>query len=291
MVLPFEIYGHNVTYYKLNNDYTIDIHYLKGLMSKIDTDFLFLYMNYFGITAISDDDLYNLKSCYPNANFIEDITHTLIWKTSSKFIADFTVASLRKWINIPDGGLLWHKKPLKNNCFSDDTSFSATRLKAQCMRNRYFETGDESLKETYRKIFSSVSSIMDSDKNPSRMTVYSYEIAKNTNWDLIRNKRKENSKKLIQILNNTSIKIIQNDINSSSLYVPFLIEIRDIKQIELSKEGIFNTIIWPLNNKQKEICEVSMYTQQHMLAAPCDQRYDVSDMEYIGNEIVRIVNE
>jgi hypothetical protein len=52
--------------------------------------------------------------------------------------------------------------------------------------------------------------------------------------------------------------------------------------------GIFNTVIWPLNNEQKEICNTANYTEEHMLAAPCDQRYGSIDMEFIGKEMVKI---
>jgi hypothetical protein len=290
MVLPFEMYGHKVEYYRLNDDYTIDQVYLQKLFQDHTRTILFLYIDYFGITAINDSDLQSLKERYPNLIFIEDRTHNLIWDRMRKFASDYTMASLRKWVNIPDGGLLWTKHELKNNVFSEDTSFSATRLQAQCMRHEFFETGDQNLKSEYRKIFSSVSDIMDEDKEPSRMSAYSYEIAAKTDWNNVRSQRKSNAEKLISVLKQADVKFIQNKVGLSDLYVTFLVEYREQKQSKLSAMGIFNTIIWPLNDEQKEICNTAKRTEEYMLAAPCDQRYSIKDMEYIGSEIVKIVN-
>lgn len=284
MVKPFEMYDHKVVYYRLNTDYSIDIKYLENCIS----DGIFLYMDYFGKKAISDEHLIKLRNSN-NLVFVEDRTHNLIWDRQSAFKPDFIMASLRKWINIPDGGLLWCNRELANTKFSEDTEFSETRLKAQCMRNEFFKTGDESIKAEYRKIFSTVSNIIDKDKEPSRMSAYAYEIAASINWNVIKKTRMKNADALIGILKEYGIKFIQGEIGCSDLYVPFLIDKRDEGQRKLSPKGIFNTIIWPLTDEQKMVCPVAKYTEEHMLAAPCDQRYSVNDMKLIGNEICKVV--
>lgn len=284
MVNPFEMYGHEVIYYKLNSDYSIDLDYLRTIL----TDGLFLYMDYFGKKSMVDEELEELRKTY-NLVFIEDRTHNLIWNRKSKFQPEYTMASLRKWINTSDGGVLWCNRELKNQDFAEDIAFSEIRLKAQCMRNEFFKTGDESLKTEYRKIFATVSDIMDGDKKPSRMSQYAFEIVFNTNWDEIRTKRKENSKVLISLLKKNNIQLIQNEPGLSDLYVPFLIKDRDKSQSVLSPQGIFNTIIWPLSEEQKNVCPVARFTEKHMLAAPCDQRYTVEDMKWIGNEICKAI--
>ena len=85
--------------------------------------------------------------------------------------------------------------------------------------------------------------------------------------------------------------MIQKDTRFSDLYVAFMVPNRDEVQKRLSNMGIFNTIIWPLNEKQKEVFIIACITEENMLAAPCDQRYGVEDMNYIGNEIVRVVSD
>jgi selenocysteine lyase/cysteine desulfurase len=292
MVLPFRMYQHEIRFYRLKDQYTLDIDFFIDLLKDISGTVLILYMDYFGRQAINVELLYKFKKEYPNMVFIEDRTHNLIQERKSAFIPDYVVASLRKWINVPDGGLLWANKKLTNKYLNDDISYSETRLKAQCLRHTFLTTGNQSLKTEYRRVFSTVSDIMNSDVKPSRMSEYAYQIAQKTNWKFIRKKRAENAETLISILKgNPHIRFIQDRSCLSDLYVPFCINNRDKTQSALSSLGIFNTIVWPLSDVQKRVCPVAEYTEKHMLAAPCDQRYCVEDMIYIGNEIVRHVNE
>ena len=281
MVHPFELYGHEIQYYKLNEDYSID---LTSLKIRHGTH-LFLYGDYFGKPAIQDEELEKLRE-HENIIFIEDRTHNLIWERRYSFQPDYIMASLRKWLSVPDGGLLWGEitKPLGN-----DTSFSNTRLKAQCMRHEFLACGDESIKTEYRKIFSTVSNLMDEDE-PSAMSAYAYALAMDTDWDWVKNVRQQNAETLISILSASPyISFIQDKPGVSDLFVPFTVPNRDEVQRRLSAEGIFNTIIWPLMDEQKEACAVAKYTEENMLAAPCDQRYSVEDMKTIGAEIVRVI--
>ena len=281
MVFPFELYGHRVKYYKLNPDYSIDLDSLE--ISEEQS--IFLYMDYFGRNAISDAKLEKLRQ-KEKIVFIEDRTHSFIWDKVSDFKPEYIIASLRKWVAVPDGGLLWGRvsKP-----FGVDMSFAATRLKAQCMRHEYLQRGDEALKTEYRRIFSTVSDIMDEDE-PSAMSAYSYEIAKNTDWNEIRRVRRRNSEALTKVLQSSPyLTLVQDKPGLSDLYVAFITPFRDEVQNRLSAEGIFNTVIWPLSDEQKKACCIAKYTAEKMLAAPCDQRYTVDDMDFIGNEIVRAV--
>ncbi len=283
MVMPFEQFGHKIRFYKLDKDYSIDFENLKQCIGKERT--LFLYMDYFGKNSISDCKLESLRSL-GNIVFIEDRTHNLIWERENTFQPEYVMASLRKWLPIPDGGLLWGQisKPLQN-----DISFSTTRLRAQNLRHEYLNYGDESIKTEFRKIFSTVSDIMNHD-NPSAMSAYAYAIANNTDWDEIRRIRKNNANVLISVLSRSPyIKFIQDRVGFSDLYVAFVVPNRDEVQRRLSAEGIFNTIIWPLSDIQKNVCQVAKSTEENMLAAPCDQRYDTNDMKFIGEEIVRVI--
>lgn len=289
MSLPFKQYNHTIVYYRLTEQYEIDLSYLRECIPQEKA--LFLYMDYFGIPSVSDDSLTQLRNDFPNMVFIEDRTHNLLWESKRSFSSEFVMASIRKWVNIPDGGVLWAKNPLKNNQFAEDTSFSTKRLKAQCLRRDYFNCGNEGIKREYRELFSTVSEILDSDKEPSRMSEYSFELLKRVDWGFVRNQRNLNAKRLIEVLKEADVEFIQQESGVSDLYVSFKISNRDGKQKQLSSMGIFNTIIWPLADEQKQVCEVARLTEECMLAAPCDQRYVEDDMEYIGKEMVRIFNE
>ena len=282
MVFPFERYQHKAVFYKLNPDYSIDTADLENKIASGTC--LFLYMDYFGCKAITDHELETLKKKYSKLVFIEDRTHNLIWEKQSIFQPDYTIASLRKWLPIPDGGLLWGKTTKQ---LAADTTFSEIRLRAQCMRHEYFKTGNENIKAEYRKIFSTVSDFMNSDE-PGAMSAYSYQKTLEADPDSLRDQRRKNAEVLSSILSPYA-ELIQGA--SSALYVPFIVPNRNEIQKRLSAQGIFNTIIWPLSELQKRACDIAKRTTENMLAAPCDQRYDERDMEYIGKQIAETIKK
>lgn len=292
MVQPFEQYGHTVKFYRLTQEYMIDVADVDRLAAQEHGPLLFVFMDYFGCQAADDAVLENLRSRWPNMAFLEDRTHDLIQSSQRRFCADYVVASLRKWLNVPDGGMLWSRAPLKNDALDYEKDFFRQRLYAQNLRHTFLQTGDIRLKEEYRSIFSHVSDIMDQSHVPVAMSAYSYEMACNAQWEKIRNTRRSNAEALLRILKDCSkLKLIQPQAGCSDLYVAFLVDDRDRIQRELSSLGIFCTIIWPLSEQQEAVCPVARDTCRRMMAAPCDQRYGIEDMEYIGKEIVRIINE
>ncbi|EET58752.1 hypothetical protein BRYFOR_09351 [Marvinbryantia formatexigens DSM 14469] len=289
MILPFEMYGHKVKYYKLNNDYSINLESLYSLISNEDQTVLFLYMDYFGNKAIADAELEKLRALYPSFVFIEDRTHNLLVESKYTFKPDFTVASLRKWIDIPDGGLLWTDRDLKGKEYSEDLTFSEIRLKAQCMRNEFLQSGNEEIKAEYRKIFSTVADVIDEEKLPGLMSQYSYERACKTDLREVNELRCRNAQVLIDNLQDFDF--VQDKTGFGDVYVAVLINNRDAVQKALASMSIFCTIIWPLNKEQRMSCEVAKYTEEHMLTIYCDQRHSVEDMKYIASCIRRVCNE
>lgn len=288
MILPFEMYGHVVKYYKLNKDYSINSESLYSLISNEDKTVLFLYMDYFGNKAIEDDELDKLRASHPHLIFIEDKTHNLLVKSRYTFNPDFTVASLRKWIDIPDGGVLWTDRELKEKEYSDDLTFSEVRLRAQCMRNEFLQTGDEAIKIEYRKIFSTVTEMIDEEKLPGLMSQYAYEKACYANLGEVNEVRSRNAQILIDELKGFTF--VQDKTGFGDVYVAVLIENRDEVQKKLALMGIFSTIIWPLNDRQRVACEVAKYTEEHMLTIYCDQRHNIEDMKYIASCVRRVCN-
>ena len=175
MITPFEKYGCRVVFYRLNDSLTVHFpSLLKGLQSNNGVKLL-LFCDYFGISMIEPDQLVQLKSCCNNLILINDITHHLLSANAIESCFDYTIASLRKWLGIPDGGLLWSNRELKSIELFEEHGFAELRLQAQCMRTEYFLTEDENLKASYRQIFSTVSSLLDDDLLPRKMTKPPFE--------------------------------------------------------------------------------------------------------------------
>lgn len=292
IVLSFAVFGCKVCFYKLNEDFSANLQYLKDQLKEIVGKKVLLYMDYFSNPSLVSKDLIELKRQNPDTIFVEDITQTFLEKRKSSFIPDYVVASVRKWINIPDGGLLWIKNKDEKPIFIDSINFATKRAEAQHLKHIFLEKGDESIKQEYRSIFSNVYDLLNNKEEPVKMSTYSFNVLKKTNFKRIKKIRKRNAAILINILSRCDgIRFIQENNSKNLLYVPILINNRDLVQKELSRLGVFATIIWPISKEQKAICEYSKYVEEHMLALPCDQRYAKKDMHYIGDNICKIISK
>ena len=292
MITPFELYDCKIVFYPLTDELCVDYIKLSKILENSAACSILLFYDYFGIKMFETTQLIEIKKKYCDLILVRDITHNLLCFNELDIDVDYTIASLRKWTNIPDGGLLWTNHKLQNTQFFENSAFAKQRLKAQCLRTEFFETGSEVTKEKYRKIFSEVSALLDEDKTPIKMSEYSYEISANTDWEDIKKIRRDNAEILYEIFSGCEgIRLINSITDESNLYVPIMLKNRDEVQSRLSKQGIFNTIIWPLREMQISSCENTACVGEHMLAVPCDQRYTKEDMSYIGTEIVRAINE
>ena len=94
-----------VTYYKLKEDFSIDLDDIKAKIQGRNT--ILFIMHYFGSLQKSDI-LSEVRSLADKngAIIIEDITHSLF--TRSQTIGDYMICSIRKWLPIPGGGSLYY---------------------------------------------------------------------------------------------------------------------------------------------------------------------------------------
>lgn len=96
------------------------------------------------------------------------------------------------------------------------------------MRHTYLENGEENLKVKYKKIFSTVSDVMDLDESTT-ISAYSYALASETNWNQICSQREKNAKLFKSILA-PYVSLIEGKFQSA-LHLPFIISNRDRIQI------------------------------------------------------------
>lgn len=94
--IPFELY--RVNFNPQNEKFTFDYNKIKETRNAI-----ILLCDYF-----VPDSTYNLiSSCIDESNYlIHDITHTIFSNSLLLHRDNYTVCSLRKWFDIPDGGLV-----------------------------------------------------------------------------------------------------------------------------------------------------------------------------------------
>lgn len=285
MVSPFTLYGIKPKFYRLTENYKAD---LKDLEGKLDDNAILLYGSYFGIDPLSPDDLCRLREQFPKALFLEDRTQDIIVSKKVGFTPDVTIASIRKWTAIGDGGLLWSKK----YDFAPgvtDSRFAELRKTAMEQKSQYLENGDAALKDSYRHLLGQANELLDGDKTVYAMTEDSQSLLARLDLEKILSLRQENAKVLLERLEG-KVSLITKNPENSTLYFPILVENQGAVQSALAQKGIYCPVIWPVPEEAKGVCNLAHYTASHMLGVPCDHRYTPTDMEFIADEIVRILN-
>ena len=288
MVSPFLMNGYRVEFYGLGSDYTA---LLSDLESKLESGTVLLYLSYFGVPPFSDAEGEALRRSHDGVVFVEDRTHDpLHRRPAGRFAPDVTVISIRKWIAIPDGGLLWSRVPMES-ANEMDGEFSRLRRRAMGQKSEYLATGEESLKASFRAMLGEAAERLDLRAEPYGMTEESAALLRRLDFDAILRARKRNARVLKEALASAEadgvLSFIGADPEASTLYFPLLLSDRDGVQSSLAREGIYCPVIWPLPEGAEGVCPVASDTAERMLAIPCDQRYGEEDMRHIAEALLR----
>lgn len=248
------------------------------------------------LDALARDGQFNLKDAVLRVNYfgtrrfrsaadlpvpvIEDHTHDLIGDWPSKSNADWCIASLRKTLPIPEGGILWSPSglplPEPPERSDDNEVIASVRWEAMRMKSRYL-AGEDVDKAEFRSVFIDTEGFYDTasvcslDKN-SQDYLASFDIAdwyrrKLVNWDILRSIDKE------------GIKILKPDdsgCNPFSLIMLFDSEERRgfVRQKLIDKQ-VYPAVLWSIPGKSAgEAFEFSC----RMLSIHCDGRYSPEEI-------------
>lgn len=291
MVSPFRMNGISPLFYRLNEGYTADV---ADVESKMTSDTILLYGPYFGISPFDDETLSRLRRTFPGVVFLEDRTHDILHHRKDGFVSDLTVASIRKWTAVPDGGLLWSHTYSCDPGHSD-LAFADLRTQAMQQKARYLASGEAGLKDSFRELLGEASELLDVSAEPCAMAEASARLLDRLDEDSILVHRQRNADTLLHLLQPAvergQLRLITPEPGRSTLYFPILVPDQKYFQTELAYRGIYCPVIWPVPRDASGVCPVAEYTAAHMLGVPCDHRYTQADMRYIAEQIVRLCNE
>ena len=287
MVSPFTMQGMEPVFYKMHPDYRANALDVK---QKLTEDTILVYGSYFGVTPFDDESLSFLHRLYPHALFMEDRTQDILAPRKGGFVPDVTVASIRKWIPVPEGGLLWGRVSAETKT---DSNFAALRKEAMMKKSQYLQTGDPALKDAFRQMLGQASELLDESGCSYAMGQESATLLRDLDFRAIYARRQENARALLAALqpDPAHLRLITATPDVSTLYFPILVKDQSAVQSRLAQNGIYCPVIWPVPQEALGVCEVAEFTAEHMLGVPCDQRYTPEDMAFIGREIMRIVYE
>lgn len=219
---------------------------------------------------------------------IEDHTHDLLSHWALNSDADWCIASLRKSIPIPEGGMVWSPKGHRIT-----THFSNTQANQQLTTIRWrameikadYIVGKNVKKDTYRKLYIDTENCfnhLDMSTIDKRSLVYlskfdikEWLFTKKNNWILLRS--------LISI----PYEILTPEKEQGKMFSLILLtnskKERDMLRSKLIEKQIYPAILWsiPEDNKHTKVKDFS----ERMISIHCDGRYCKDDMIILANII------
>jgi len=253
-------------------------------LKEIQPDDLLLFIDYFGFPFKEDliEELHNKK-----VTLLQDCSQAL-FTDHKKSRADYCFYSPRKFIGVPDGGIL-HAKNLqqlsKIELLPPPTEILYPLINAVILRREFDRYGMENNWNRYFKL-------ANSQFTPQNIKMSDFSQAlllKGFNYNLIKSQRRRNYQKLLSKLYDFAIfKILPR--NVIPLGFPIRINHRDKIQNSLAQKGIFCPIHWEIKDIIGINSSKSLKLSQNILTLPCDQRYQEEDMAYIAEALLEAYN-
>lgn len=276
---PFIEFGYEIHTLPLNIDLRISSEDIVRHQELYNASVVLIH-RYFGFDTMPDFNQIVTSLQKKGVVVIEDCTQCL-YSSFSISNADYIVASIRKWCNVPDGGFaicregVFTNKPIQTDIKMVETKRIASELKYQFL----FEgKGD---KPTFKAKYREAEQLLDNQDKYYAIGELSAAIQAELDVEQLKKKRRDNYKQLLGGIQNTAgIKVIFNSLSDNvvPLYFPILVEDREAIQVFLADNDIYAPAIWPKAENCPQVGEVANLIYEKILCIPIDQRYDIEDM-------------
>ena len=283
VITPFEECGWQCVYFPIKRDLRIDTQSLVKLVEETNPSLVVVHP-YFGMD-LNDEEIATLVSIKgTGVSIVLDLTQCLFSKNQYSF-ATYIVASYRKWMPIPDGGYLInlsHSESISQPV-EENSEFTEREKAAMYLRGQYFANGEQRTKDISIRLSKAADFIAESNIKPHRMSQVAYNLLQNESLELNQKCRFDNYTYLYKnIIESDKITKVCKDINevtTAPLYFTIYVKNRLALQKLLAQDSIYAPVIWPVEDERVLINDEVKYIYEHILAIPCDQRYDERDMQ------------
>ena len=283
VITPFEEAGWRCEYYSISRTLRIDVQSLTELVEKHHPTLVVVHP-YFGMDLNENEKSLLTKIKQQNVDIVVDLTQCL-FSTEDYSFASFIVASYRKWMPIPDGGYLksLSQKVVISQPDSENNEFSEREIAAMYLRGQYFDHGQQRTKAISIRLSKAADFIAESNIAPHKMSPVAYNLMQNENLEFNQQRRFDNYAYLYNnILESDKITKVCKDIDAvttAPLYFTIYVKDRPALQKQLAQDAIYAPVIWPVEDERVLINDEVKFIYDHILAIPCDQRYDEKDMQ------------
>lgn len=295
MLQPFIDRNIDIEYYDMKID-SHGINYIIDFQKEVD---LFFAISYFGFSQ-SNMDTVITKYREKEIIVIEDITHRLLSQSNYSEAADYWIASIRKWIPIPSGGIAIKSTGLflEQTITPPPNTVINNKIKAMKQKSKYMNTffyqkkSAEKVKKDFSQRYSKFANELNLDYKNYAIDKKSELILLAADINKIKKKRIENAQFLYNELKDcVKLKFLFKKLDCQMdcpLFVPIVIEdfYRDNLKRLLIENEIYCPSHWPNPDPEKlTVYKNPIYNQE--LSIICDQRYELKDMQ----RIVKVIKE
>lgn len=292
MIAPFVERGIDVRFYdvELNADNNTSVKSGKSVVNyKTNTDYaddtdIFYVTNYFGYeNTLPIETVKKFKE--EGAIILYDRTHSFLMEKDPYLeVADYSFASIRKWMGVIGGAVV---KGVKD-CQLKPCPYLDCKEQAMRMKKDFIE-GDTSIdKQAFLSLYGEFGHHLSKDYKNYEMDDLSYALYKTEDFAAMRHKRRENANYLHEHLKGVRF-IGEITDNAVPLFVPVFFETterRNSVRKKLIEAQIYCPIHWPKPAQiPADFAVNKIYDTE--LSLICDQRYTTEDMA----RIVAIINE
>ena len=288
MLVPFRLAGYEIVLYRLTEELRADE---ADVSEKLRDGDLLLTMPYFGIRPFRDAFLQGLRESGRGILLAEDRTQDILVPRTEGFVPDVSLASLRKWAAMPEGGMLC--TALRAETGTPEPRFAALRTEAMEKKDRYLTSWEPALKQDFLAELHTAEALLDEGAEPHGMDAANEAFLRRLDFAAIYDARVRNLRRLSALLapleREGRLRFLTREPEKSGLYLPLLLADRDAVQKAMAARDIYCPIIWPEPPEAAFCCPVSRHVVGHILCLPCDQRYDEADMSFIAETLREIL--
>lgn len=268
------------------NEYPISLrdNQLKDLPFKPDD--ILLRMNYFGLSNWQDSSEIPVE-------VIEDHSHDLLGDWAQKSNADWCIASLRKTIPIPEGGILWspNNKTLPDvpESTQENEDVSSRRMSAMSLKRNYL-LGETISKDEIRHTYIETENELVNLKT-SALASSAFQLLKQFDIEKWYAHKKTNWAELSSLNSKAAILKPEDPVKNNPFSVVLVFDDnhqRDVARQRLIEQNIYPAILWPI--PEDRALNIRHFSNT-MLSIPCDARYTLDEIKEVKSRIEKILEE
>lgn len=249
----------------------------KILPHKLPNQCAVIYVNYFGLCQ---QNISRLLKEIPCNRLIIDNTLALFAQHTAALA---TVYSPRKFVGLPDGGLLMVSPSLKITPPAEEDQGSFKRMRFLLTRMAY------SAREGYEDFNKARDSL--SDTYPLAMSRLTQRLMKSIRWDHVIKRRRENFKVMEQIMhpiNEMHWTLGKNDVPLCYPLTFSRCEINKLKK-ELAARNVFIPTYWPGAIPRAKVNTIEDSLVNKTLFLPIDQRLECDQVKEVGKLVLKLI--